>query len=406
MFAEEHICVQCGSTTAKRLWGSETMNDTFESSVPDSTDNERLRRNLVLTWVLLGLICAVFVVPTLRWWWGFGISGEPRAVTPRGELANFEKTTVELFENTSPSVVYVNVSAEVRSPYSRRTQKVEAGAGSGFVWDEAGHIVTNFHVIQNASAAKVVMHDQSSYEADLVGVSPAHDLAVLKIRAPQGAIRPISIGESSTLAVGQSVFAIGNPFGLSHTLTTGIVSAKSRTITSPSNEEIEDVIQIDAAINPGNSGGPLLDSAGRLIGVNTAIVSLSGTSAGVGFAVPVDTVNRVVPQIIEHRRYQPPRLGIAVMRDLSEDVMQRFGIEGVMIANVQEGSGAADAGLRGAKQVGNRLELGDIIQQIDGRAVKSMDELMSAVDAHKVGDVVELKIIRDGKLATARVELR
>jgi len=383
------------------------MTDTFENTTPRThVVNERLRRNLILTWVLLGLICAVFVIPTVRWWWGFGISGEPRTVTPRGALADFETTTVELFENTSPSVVYVNVSAQMRSPYSRRTQQVEAGAGSGFIWDEAGHVVTNFHVIQKASAARIVMYDQSSYEAELVGVSPAHDLAVLKIRAPQGAIRPITVGESNTLAVGQSVFAIGNPFGLSHTLTTGIVSAKGRNITSPGGQEIEDVIQIDAAINPGNSGGPLLDSAGRLIGVNTAIYSPSGTSAGVGFAVPVDTVNRVVPQIIEQGSYQPPRLGIAVERGASENVMRNLGISGVMIYEVQSGSGAEEAGLQGLEMQGNRIVLGDIIQEINGRAVKSMDELMSAVDAYKVGDVVQLKIIRSGKVATAEVELR
>ncbi len=383
------------------------MNDFLENTKHSTQiDNERMRRNLILTWILLGLICAVFVVPTLRWWWGFGISGEARTVTPRGELADFEKTTVDLFESTSPSVVYVNVSAQMRSPYSRRIQEVEAGAGSGFVWDEAGHIVTNFHVIQNASKARIVMQDQTSYEATPVGVSPAHDLAVLKIRAPQGTIRPVSVGDSNSLRVGQAVFAIGNPFGLSHTLTTGVVSAKSRTIKSPSGREIEDVIQIDAAINPGNSGGPLLDSAGRLIGVNTAIYSPSGTSAGVGFAVPVDTVNRVVPQLIKQGSYQPPQLGIAVDRGTSESVMRKLGVSGIMILDVQKGSGAEEAGLRGLTQEGDRIGLGDIIQAVDGREVTSMDELMSALDAHSVGDVVSLKILRGGRVATAEVELR
>ena len=306
-----------------------------------------LQRNLVYTWVLLGLVCMIFVLPTLRWWWSFGVPSAPREITPRGELADFEQTTVDLFDNVSPSVVYVNVSSRVRTPYSRRPLEVQAGTGSGFVWDEAGHIVTNFHVIRNASSATVVMFDQSSYDASLVGASPSHDLAVLKIRVPAGIVKPVAIGESAELKVGQSVFAIGNPFGLSHTLTTGIVSAKSRTIDGPNGREIEDVIQIDAAINPGNSGGPLLDSAGRLIGVNTAIYSPSGVSAGVGFAVPVDTVNRVVPQIIANGAYQPPRLGVAVDQQTSDAAMARLGIEGVLIIGVQPGSGAEAAGLAG-----------------------------------------------------------
>lgn len=366
---------------------------------------ERLRRQLVLTWILLGIICAVFVIPTVRWWWGFGISSSPRTVTPRGELADFEKTTVDLFQTVSPSVVYVNVSSRVRTPYSRLPFDVQAGTGSGFVWDEAGHVVTNYHVIKNASSASVVMFDQSSHEASLVGVSPNHDLAVLKIRLPQGQVRPVAIGESTTLAVGQSVFAIGNPFGLSHTLTTGVVSAKSRTISGPNGREIEDVIQIDAAINPGNSGGPLLDSAGRLIGVNTAIYSPSGVSAGVGFAVPVDTVNRVVPQIIERGSYQPPRLGVILDQQVSDAVMARLGIKGVLIIGVQPGSGAAKAGLRGSDMVGDRLTLGDIIQQVDRRPVSNTEDLLNAIDSRKAGDEVELQIIRNGKVEMADVRL-
>ena len=373
---------------------------------PNDPTTERLQRNLVYTWILLGLVCAVFVVPTIRWWWSFGLSYTPREITPRGELADFEKTTVELFQTVSPSVVYVNVSSRVRSPYSRRALEVPAGTGSGFVWDEAGHVVTNYHVVKNASNATVVMFDQSSHEATLVGASPSHDLAVLKIRVPAGIVRPVAVGESSELAVGQSVFAIGNPFGLSHTFTTGIVSAMGRTINGPNGREIEDVIQIDAAINPGNSGGPLLDSAGRLIGVNTAIYSPSGVSAGVGFAVPVDTVNRVVPQIIAKGSYQPPRLGVSVDQQTSNAAMARLGIEGVLIIGVQPGSGAEAAGLRGSSLAGNRLILGDIIQEVDGRKVTSMNELLNALDVHQAGDTVELKILREGQPATVEVELR
>ena len=368
---------------------------------------ERLRKHLIVTWVLLALICAVFVVPTLRWWWGYGISAEPRAVTPRGALADFEQTTVELFQNVSPSVVYVNVSSRIRTPYTRRPLEVQAGTGSGFIWDEAGHVVTNFHVIQNASSARVVMFDQSSHEATLVGASPSHDLAVLRIRLPAGTVRPVAVGESQDLAVGQAVFAIGNPFGLSHTLTTGIVSAKSRTISGPNGREIEDVIQIDAAINPGNSGGPLLDSAGRLIGVNTAIYSPSGASAGVGFAVPVDTVNRVVPQIIAKGRYDPPRLGVAVDQQVSDIVMEQLEIQGVLIYGVQPGSGAEKAGLRGSNWDGSgRLLLGDIIQAVEGRSVSSMDDLLNAIDAYQVGDSVTLQILRDGEEVTVDVPLQ
>lgn len=367
---------------------------------------ERLQRNLLYTWILLGIISVVFVIPTVRWWWNFGVESGPREITPRGELADFEKTTVELFKQVSPSVVFVNVSSRVRSPYSMRTMDVPAGAGSGFVWDEAGHIVTNYHVVQNASKATVVMFDQSSHEASLVGYSKSHDLAVLKIRVPAGIVRPVAVGESRNLNVGQSVFAIGNPFGLSHTFTTGILSAKGRTITGPDGREIEDVIQIDAAINPGNSGGPLLDSAGRLIGVNTAIYSPSGASAGVGFAVPVDTVNRVVPQIIAKGSYRPPRLGIVVDQPSSDAVMSRLGIEGVLIIGVQPESGAAAAGLRGSSFSGNRLLLGDIIQEVDGRRVTSMEDLLKALDSYQVGDTVELTLYRDGEQSRVPVQLQ
>ena len=300
---------------------------------------EQLRRRLTLTWVLLALIAIVFVWPTVKAWIGIGAVGTPRPITPRGDLAEFEKTTTELFNSVSPSVVYLTTRSRVASPFSTRALEVEAGSGSGFMWDDAGHIVTNFHVLQQASSAQVVLFDQSSYEASLVGASADHDLAVLRISAPAAKLRPVLIGASDDLLVGQAVFAIGNPFGLNQTLTTGVVSAKSRTIQGPSGRPIEDVIQTDAAVNPGNSGGPLLDSAGRLIGVNTAIYSPSGTSAGVGFAIPVDTVNRVVPQIIAQGRYAPPQLGIRVNSELSAAVTSRLGIKGVLILEIAPGGG-------------------------------------------------------------------
>ena len=235
-----------------------------------------------------------------------------REPSPRGELTSAEQATVDLFEEVRPSVVYITTLAQRRNLFTGVATEVPRGTGSGFVWDQVGNIVTNLHVLQGATAAQIVLHDQSTYRADLVGFSRGHDLAVLRIDAPADLLRPVGIGQSDGLRVGQSIFAIGNPFGLSATLTTGIVSALGREIAAAGGGTIENMIQTDAAINPGNSGGPLLDSAGRLIGVNTAIYSPSGASAGIGFAVPVDTVRRVVPQIIENGEYTPPQLGIRV----------------------------------------------------------------------------------------------
>ena len=371
-------------------------------------DPESLQRQLKWTWILLALVVAVYVVPRLRQYVDFGsIDATPRPITPRGELADFEKTTINLFQNASPSVVYLTTRSRVRSPFSRGAVEVDAGSGSGFLWDEQGHVVTNFHVLQQASSARVVLWDQSTYEASLVGGSADHDLAVLRIRAPLEKIRPVAIGESSDLAVGQSVFAIGNPFGLNQTLTTGILSAKSRSIESPTGRSIDDVIQIDAAINPGNSGGPLLDSSGRLIGVNTAIYSPSGTSAGVGFAIPVDTVNRVVPQIIANGRYEPPQLGIRVNSEISETITSRLGIDGVLILEVIDGGGAADAGLRGTS-VGQSdlIQLGDVIQRIEQHRISNMEEMLSALEHFNVGDRVEIHFLRDGNEESATIQLR
>lgn len=376
---------------------------------PMDTEHEAayLQRQLRLTWILLGLVALFFVWPTLKVWFRPGGSGTPRAITPRGDLAEFEKTTTELFQSVSPSVVYLTTRSRVATPYSRRAVEVEAGSGSGFMWDDRGHIVTNYHVLQNASSARVVLYDQSSYEASLVGGSADHDLAVLRIRAPAAMLRPLPIGESDNLLVGQAVFAIGNPFGLNQTLTTGVVSAKSRTIGGPGTRSIEDVIQIDAAINPGNSGGPLLDSAGRLIGVNTAIYSPSGTSAGVGFSIPVDTVNRVVPQIIATGRYTPPQIGVQINSDLSATVTRRLGVKGVLILAVTEDGGAAAAGLRGTT-VGesNVVQLGDIVQKVGDRPVENMNDLLEALERYEPGESVTIQYLRDGEQRSADVRLQ
>ena len=236
----------------------------------------------------------------------------PRVVTARGDLALDEQATIDLFRSASPSVVYITSIAFRRNLFSLNVYEIPQGTGSGFIWDDQGRIVTNYHVISDANRIEVTLADRSTWKGVLVGAAPDRDIAVLKISAPSSKLQPITIGDSTDLQVGQKVFAIGNPFGLDQTLTTGIVSALGREITSRTGRTIHDVIQTDAAINPGNSGGPLLDSAGRLIGVNTAIYSPSGASAGVGFAVPISEVNKVVPEIIRKGRVIRPGLGVSL----------------------------------------------------------------------------------------------
>lgn len=234
---------------------------------------------------------------------GVDANAQPRAILARGDLAEDEKSTIALFKRSSPSVVHITTMTVRQNRYTRDIQQIPQGTGSGFIWDQDGHIVTNYHVIQGADAARVTLADQSTWQARLVGAYPDKDLAVLVIDAKKDRLPPIPLGTSHDLEVGQKVFAIGNPFGLDHSLTTGVISAVGREIESVTHQPIKEVIQTDAAINPGNSGGPLLDSAGRLIGVNTAIYSPSGAYAGIGFAIPVDEVNRLVPQLIREGRH-------------------------------------------------------------------------------------------------------
>ncbi len=308
-----------------------------------------------------------------------------------------ELAIVELFERTSPSVVYLTSLARRVDWFGRTTAEVPRGTGTGFIWDDAGHVITNYHVVGGADSVQVVLHDQMSYEAEFVGYSPSHDLAVLRIAAPAGTLRPVEIGDSEGLRVGQSVYAIGNPFGLSATLTNGIVSALGRRIEGVDGTPIENVIQTDAAINRGNSGGPLLNSAGRIIGVNTQIASPSGASHGVGFAVPVSTVLRVVPELIETGEYVPPQLGIEINYNLNRNLLRRAGTSGVLVVDVTAGSGAAEAGLRGIEVEGNRLRrLGDVIQRIDGERIASPAEMRAVLDRYRVGDEVTVTILRDG----------
>lgn len=335
-------------------------------------------------------------------------NAEPRAITPRGNLAADEQATIDLFRQTSPSVTYITTVALRRDAFSLNLFEIPQGSGSGFIWDQEGHIITNFHVIQNAlredGSAKVTLADQSVWDAKLVGAAADKDLAVLYIDAPKRLLKPLALGTSSDLLVGQKVFAIGNPFGLDQTLTTGIISALGREIKSVSDRTITGVIQTDAAINPGNSGGPLLDSAGRLIGVNTAIYSPSGSSAGIGFAVPVDTVNQVVPQIIRHGRVMRPALGVNIAEDA---IARRFEVPGVLILQIEPGSGAQAAGLRGTRRdARNRLILGDIIVDIDADRVETANDLMHALEKHKVGDTVTVSIIRSDERLSIPVTLQ
>jgi S1-C subfamily serine protease len=270
--------------------------------------------------------------------------------------------------------------------------EIPQGSGSGFIWDQDGHIITNYHVIQDASSAQVTLGDQSIWEAELVGVDPSQDLAVLVIKAPQHQLKPLAVGTSQDLQVGQNVLAIGNPFGLDQTLTTGIISALGREIKAENGRTITGVIQTDAAINPGNSGGPLLDSAGRLIGVNTALYSPSGSSAGIGFAVPVDTVNRVVPQLIRYGRVIRPGLGIRIADDATA---RRMNLPGVLIIENEAGSAAEAAGLRGTRwDARNQLILGDIIVGLADTPVHTANDLLNALEKQQVGDIVQLDIMR------------
>ncbi|MEE8292569.1 MAG: trypsin-like peptidase domain-containing protein [Candidatus Tectomicrobia bacterium] len=334
----------------------------------------------------------------------FDPNAVPRAVTPRGDLAADEQATVKLFRQASLSVVYITTAALRRDFFNLNLSEIPQGSGSGFIWDQEGHVITNFHVIRDASSAKITLADQSVWDAQLVGAAPDKDLAVLYIDAPKSRLKPLAIGTSSDLLVGQKVFAIGNPFGLDQTLTTGIISALGREITSVSNRTITGVIQTDAAINPGNSGGPLLDSAGRLIGVNTAIYSPSGASAGIGFAVPVNTVNRVVPQLIRHGRVIRPGLGVRVADDAAA---RRLELPGVLILRIEAGGGARAAGLRGTRRnASGRWILGDVIVGLESERVETSDDLLNALEKHQVGDTIQVEILRGGERLSVPVRLQ
>ncbi len=333
---------------------------------------------------------------------------ESRAVTARGDLAEDEKSTIDIFQAASPSVVHITTisQAMVRRGIRMQPLEIPEGTGTGFVWDKKGNIVTNYHVVRNAHSLRVTMADNSSWPAQVVGVAPDQDLAVLKIEAQAVQLKPLPVGSSGDLQVGQKVFAIGNPFGLDRTLTTGVISGLGREIESASGRPIEGVIQTDAAINPGNSGGPLLDSAGRLIGVNTAIYSPSGTSAGIGFAVPVDTVNEYVPELIRTGKIERVGLGINVL-EVPDDVKRQFELKGgVIVGKIAPGSAAEQAGLRSSNLEQGRLVLGDVITAIDGRPINRPRDLLKALDGRKAGEEVQLTIVRGEKTMALKAKLQ
>ena len=329
---------------------------------------------------------------------------EPRAITPRGPLGEEERRLVALFESAAPSVAYI--TTEIVRARGLFGAEVGQGAGSGFVWDTAGHIVTNYHVvgIEGAQRLQVQLDGGDPIEATTVGTAPEYDLAVIKLKRVPKDLRPIPIGTSRDLRIGQAVLAIGNPFGLRRTLTHGIVSALDRELPTTDYREVLGVIQIDAPINPGNSGGPLLDSAGRLIGVNTAIRSESGSSAGVGFAIPVDLVNRIVPSLIARGRAPAPGIGIV---PVAPELVERAGLTGVVIRSVTRGSPAAQAGLQSLNQ--RTGDLGDIIVAVNGRRIETLSSFVAELDRIGIDNTANLTVVRNGKerrVAVRVVDLR
>jgi S1-C subfamily serine protease len=332
-------------------------------------------------------------------------SYEPRPIAqrPDDKLGADEQATIDVFSRFSRSVVHVTSLATRRDRMTLDVTEIPQGVGSGIVWDQEGHIVTNFHVVQEGDKASVTLNDGTTYPAKIVGIAPDKDLAVLSIDAPPQNLLPLPVGQSASLKVGQKVLAIGNPFGLDQTLTTGVISGLGREIKSVSGRPISDVIQTDASINPGNSGGPLLDSAGRLIGINTAIFSPSGSSAGIGFAVPVDTINSIVPELIKNGKLTRPGLGINIVADA---LAVQHHIDGVPILAVQPGGAADLAGITGAHSTGGGFVLGDVIVGIDQADIHRVNDLFKALDAHKVGDTIDVTVENERRRRTVKVTLQ
>ena len=317
-------------------------------------------------------------------------------------LLEDERNTIEVFRRTAPSVVFVTNSAVRPSGFNLNASQTTRGTGSGFVWDRQGHIVTNYHVVEGGNRFSVTLVNGSSHDARLVGVAPRKDLAVLAIDPEGLSIEPLELGDSSRLVVGQKVLAIGNPFGLDSSLTTGVISALGREIQSVAGTLIEDVIQTDASINPGSSGGPLLDSSGSLIGVNTGIFTSNGASAGIGFAVPVATVARLIPQLIAYGRVKWPGLGITALPD---HIAASWGVSGVIVRDVLPDSPAERAGIHGIQTTPRSGSRFDLITQVGDREILRAIDLVDALDDHDPGDVVAVRFVRDGTIWEANIEL-
>ncbi len=314
-----------------------------------------------------------------------------------------ERNSISVFESAAKSTVFVTNKRRVVDFLNRRAVDVPAGSGSGFVWDTDGHIVTNFHVVKGAQSLSVTLYDHRSLDAEVVGVESRKDIAVLKlVNAPKD-LKPIQVQRGLQLLVGQKALAIGNPFGLDQTLTTGVISALGRDLPGPDNVTIRDMVQTDCAINPGNSGGPLLDSSGRLIGMNTMIYSGSGASAGIGFAVPVSAIAQVVPQIIKDGRAE--QVGIGVRIDSEQFLERQFGVRGVLVIEVYPNTPAARAGLRGTQRTPRGLSLGDIIIKLDDAAINDYDDLYTELDRRKAGDKVKLRVLRGDQQLDVDVDL-
>lgn len=336
-----------------------------------------------------------------------GDSANCGTATVSGEVTEFppsEQNNIRIFKRVSPGVVSVANKAVLQDLDDYQLYEVPQGTGSGFVWDKEGHIISNVHVVYGASAIQVTLSTGTSYPAEIVGLDPDHEIAVLKIKAPPEVLTPIEPGRSGNLQVGQTALAIGNPFGLDTSLSAGVVSALGRRITSMTRREIRNVIQTDAAINPGNSGGPLLDSSGRLIGMNTAIISPSGAYAGVGFAVPVDTIRRVVPQLIKTGRVQSPVIGVHLV---PHALLRRAPGKGVMILSVEPGSPAEKAGLQGVQR-GRRgaVVIGDVLCDIEGTEVNTPDDVDAVLEQYQAGDRIRVGIQRGDTRKTVTLTLQ
>ena len=373
----------------------------YQNNLPNRTPGFQLNWAYVLMFSLFGLVGSL----------GYHlVANEAGETSLQDQIDNASRTldaeelaNIRLFENTSKSVVNINTIVKRRDQISMNLEDIPAGTGSGFIWDRDGHVVTNFHVIKDGNSAKVTLSDGSAWPAELVGVAPEYDLAVLRIGAPKSKLAPLKVHRSDDLIVGQKVYAIGNPFGLDQTLTKGIISGLGRHIRSQTGQPIDDVIQTDAAINPGNSGGPLIDSSSGLIGVNTAIISPAGQSAGVGFAVPSNTVADVVPDLIRYGKVKRAFLGVAVA---PAPISKRLGIDGAVILKVQKGSAADKAGLTPTKiSSEGRMKIGDAILSINENPVTSNDDLVRVMRKFSIGDTVTIKILRADNEKTLRVQL-